>query len=65
MKGFSTASVIVNYTDVISFMKCHVVEKVNTSNTHHSKSIKEALEMFEFTLNVGVLVNLDNTIINI
>ena len=27
MKGFSTASVIVNYTDVISFMKCHVVEK--------------------------------------
>jgi len=50
MKGFSTASVIVNYTDVISFMKCHVVEKVNTSNTHHSKSIKEALKMFEFTL---------------
>ena len=52
MKGFSTASVIVNYTDVISFMKCHVVEKVNTSNTHHSKSIKEALKMFEFTLNL-------------
>ena len=65
MKGFSTASVIVNYTDVISFMKCHVVEKVNTSNTHHSKSIKEALKMFEFTLNVGVLVNFDNSIIDI